>query len=283
LPDPKDRIHLLQQLKTASAAFFAADYETAIVEFKATLDEDPTMPTAWEWLGRSQRAAGRPVEALESFEMVTSLGAGDATVDRTMAALALEVGQLDVAAAAANRLMTIDPLPARSVLARVALGQGRPDDAISFADRILADAPESAEAHLIRGEALALKGDLQGALDAARAASADPAAEAAALVLGGRVLMIAGQVAPAQDNFRLALESDPTMLSAYTYLAASHLVQREVPPAMAALTAMVQRNPSVAAELRAIETLESFGLTAQAEQWRAAARQRHPGAAGQIR
>jgi len=282
LPDPKNRIGLLRDLKRATSRFFASDYVTAIAEFEVVLQQEPTMPVAWEWLARSQQGAGQASDALESFEMLRTLGGGGTGVDLSIAELGLQLGRYPAAAAAANRLLITHPVDARTVLARVALAEGRAENAAQLARRALSDDDNALAAHLILAEALVSIGELQQALDHAGRAAVDPTLRAPALVLSGRVLMVGGNPEAARQALDQALNADPTFLSAHIFMAATYFATGGVDPGLAALQEMVRINPTVAAERRAIETLDRFGLSAAADEWRASAQARHPDAAAEL-
>jgi arylsulfatase A-like enzyme len=281
LADPKARIHLLRRLKLAADMYFRAEYEAAIVEYEAVLREDPEMPAAWEWLGRAQHQAGHLADAVTAYEMLLSLGGGTSNIDLLLAQLHLDLGDHGAAAAAANRLLTEYPIPARLVLAQIALAEGRNADALQLARRVLTDDAAQAGAHLVVAEALLQTGDLAAAGPHLDAAQRDPALTGRADVLRGRVLMMGGQTAAAQQAFSRAAATNPELLGAHVYLAATFFVAGDPGRGIAALEEMVRLNPTVDAELRAIDTLERFGLGAQASRWRQNARARHP-EAGQV-
>ncbi len=278
LADPKNRIGLLRLLKQAAATYFAGDYEAAISEYDAVLQQDPTMPAAWEWLARSQQKAGHLPEALAAYEMLLQLGGGTEGTELLVAQLNVQLGRHAEAASAANRLLTTQPGAARLILAQVALAEGRFDQALQLGRRVLRDDSQEASAHLIVAEGLLQTGELALADQHVAEAERDPARAAAAGLLRGRILMMSGETGGARDVFRRAVEAEPQLLAGHTYLAATYFVAGDIAAGLAALEAMVQLNPTVSADLRAIDTLERFGLGPQARQWREQARRRHPGA-----
>jgi len=106
--------------------------------------------------------------------------------------------------------------------------------------------------------------------------NADPTRVAAARLLRGRIFMMGGEASRARREFKRAVVADSALLSGHAYLAATYFVAGEITSGLTALDEMVRINPTVPAELRAIETLRRFGLDPQAEQWRKRARQRYP-------
>jgi tetratricopeptide (TPR) repeat protein len=214
--------------------------------------------------------------------MLRTLGGGGTGVDLSIAELGLQLGRYPAAAAAANRLLITHPVDARTVLARVALAEGRAENAAQLARRALSDDDNALAAHLILAEALVSIGELQQALDHAGRAAVDPTLRAPALVLSGRVLMVGGNPEAARQALDQALNADPTFLSAHIFMAATYFATGGVDPGLAALQEMVRINPTVAAERRAIETLDRFGLSAAADEWRASAQARHPDAAAEL-
>lgn len=277
LADPKNRIHLLRHLKLAAATYFAGDYATAIEEYETVLREDPTMPAAWEWLARSQHKAGHLSEALGAYEMLLQLGGGTVGTEMIIAQLNLELGRHEASAKAANRLLTSHPVAARLILAQVALAERRHEDALRLGQRALRDDAQATAAHLIMAEALLQMGELRlAAQHIDVVVEHDPTRVAAARLLRGRIFMMGGEASRARREFKRAVVADSALLSGYAYLAATYFVAGEIASGLTALDEMVRINPTVPAELRAIETLRRFGLDPQAEQWRKRARQRYP-------
>ncbi len=276
--DPKNRIHLLRHLKLAAATYFAGDYETAIEEYDTVLREDPMMPAAWEWMARSQQKAGHLAEALAAYEMLLQIGGGNVGTEQIVAGLNLQLGRYAAAAAAANRLLTTHPAAARLVLAQVAVAEGRYVEALRLGRRVLSDDGKQVRAHLVVAEALLQVGELRLATQHVDQATRSPALAAAAGLLRGRILMMGGETDTARLEFSRAVAAEPELLEGHAYLAATYFLVGDTAPGLAVLHEMVRSNPTVSAELRAIDTLQRFGMDPQAQQWREQAYRRHPGA-----
>ena len=107
-------------------------------------------------------------EASREYERAATLAPGNTLVLRRYALSAAELGRIDVAIAAAQRAVTLDPLTAltRRWLARVLLLSRHYSEAIAAADETNSLDAGDAWAAAIRGESYYLLGDLQSARSA---------------------------------------------------------------------------------------------------------------------
>jgi len=93
----------------------------------------------------------------------------------------------DQATSAYRRALEADPgyVPARSALLKLQVLRGELDAALAEAEKLVKDAPQNAEAQLVKGRILLRKGDFEGAVEPLEQASRfDPQSAEAAALLG---------------------------------------------------------------------------------------------------
>jgi len=178
-------------LQAAIAAHGRGDLAAAAAGYRAVLEKEPTQGTAAYLLGMAVLASGRHAEALGLLRTAARLRAEDASVWANLAHAAVECGAFAEAEAAARAALALRPgLAAASIaLGRALLGQAQaaasvaafggadradalwpvalvgramawlharaPTEALADAEAALAAAPGLAEAHYVRGTALA--------------------------------------------------------------------------------------------------------------------------------
>lgn len=142
----------------------------------------------------------------------------------------------------------------------------------------LATAPANPRVHYNLGNALAQRGDREGAIASLReAARLDPGLAMAWVNLGNQ-LLLAGDTAGAVEAFRTALDRDPTLTFVYRNLAVALIRLERGDEALAALEAAVGRNPDDALSQRLRgDLLLALGRPADARQAYAAVLRLDPG------
>ncbi|HUE87949.1 MAG TPA: sulfatase-like hydrolase/transferase [Vicinamibacterales bacterium] len=130
LPDPKDRIAVLDQLKAAADHTRAGQYDAASRQLRAVLHDNPAMASAWQQLGNVLTLAGRLGEAVEAFKQYVTRDPRNANILATLADALVRLGRLDeaqahaeLAAAVAETQDVRAKLDAREALLRVALAR----------------------------------------------------------------------------------------------------------------------------------------------------------------
>lgn len=153
-------------------------------------------------VARSTAAAGDLHTALAIAEEVLDLHPDDLDALLMVAELAPRVGLAASAVAAVDQAAARGARPG-AVAAAALFAAGRLEDAVAEADRRLADAPDDARAHAVRGQALELLG---------RAAEADEALARAARLAPSRFALGPPLAEAAWDPLLLAARSglDPS-------------------------------------------------------------------------
>ena len=129
LPDPKDKVGVLAQYRTAVDLAGAHDLDRAITLLEEILAANPEMADVWLQLGNLQTRTGRVTEAVESYRRVVELNPADTAGLLAVASAQLRRQQVD--AAWEHGLLAVDAAPtadrrarAHELLVRIALARG---------------------------------------------------------------------------------------------------------------------------------------------------------------
>ena len=95
LPDPKDKVGVLAQYRTAVDLAGRREFDQAIALLQQILADNPEMADVWQQLGNLQTRSGRHSEALSSFQQLVSLKPTDATGLMAVASAQLRLRRLD--------------------------------------------------------------------------------------------------------------------------------------------------------------------------------------------
>ena len=280
LPDPKERIHVLQDVKSAFRLTAAGKDAEAVDAFRKLLAANPGLFDAQYELGRVLSRLERWDEAAKVFEEAL------ASVPSFSGPLALALARVEVARdnmkqaeGYARRALDLNPAQAHEILARVALGRddlaGAEAEALQAKGDVLAElnaAALRAEVRLRRSQV----GDALAVLDETRARiqkeKLPPLRDLQ--FLRGDALARLGRLAEARGAFEEEIRSFPSNIQAYARLAIVYgLEGRRVSEVRSLLETMFSARPGAAAALLAAQTLDSMGDRQTAAAWRRRARQ----------
>ncbi len=153
LPDPKARIHTLEQLDRGLASFREGDPATAIATLGGFAAENPRVVIAWEFLGRAYLHTGRHEDAYASLSRAFELSNGAPHLTEHLARAAVATGRLTEAsvhlASALERAPESSTL--RLIQGRVLLQQRRFAEALEVAEEMRRNRPDSADAVYLCG------------------------------------------------------------------------------------------------------------------------------------
>ena len=121
LPDPKDKVHILELLKEAAVGFRDGDLETSSRLFAQALESEPQMLDAWEYYARALRNSGRPEEALHAYRRALEVSGGRPRYALEAARLFLELGRFEESEAHAQLALTGGEAGAYPLLGQIAL------------------------------------------------------------------------------------------------------------------------------------------------------------------
>jgi tetratricopeptide (TPR) repeat protein len=154
-PDPKDRIHVLEELRDAQALMERGSAAAAAAAFAEVLRREPGIEDAWVLLIRTLRSAGDDRAAQRAVtEARDALPESDA-LRLEAASLLVAEGRFDEAEPLAAAATDHDPVTARVLLAQVHMARGSVEVAEREARRALADGPDRPEPWLVLAEVLA--------------------------------------------------------------------------------------------------------------------------------
>ncbi|HLE84835.1 MAG TPA: sulfatase-like hydrolase/transferase, partial [Thermoanaerobaculia bacterium] len=269
LPDPKSRLHVLEDLKVGFEHYRARRLEEAAAAFRQVVAEEPGLVDAWEHLAASLKGLGRLDEALEVYQRTLRMTGGAPQVALSTASLLLEMGRYDEAERHAELALPVHE-SAYDLLAQIALERGD----LGEAERRVEQAMQARDARLGPLITLAQLRLEQGRLDEAVAATRE-AEEAfgrrtdhdtvrGLYFVRGQALARLGEAGAAERAFLREIEISPAALGPYSHLALLRALTGRPAEATAALRQMVEANPSPAAYAEAVRTIRTLGDPAAA-------------------
>jgi tetratricopeptide (TPR) repeat protein len=102
LPDPKDKVHVLERYRAAVALVRQGRFDAALSAFRAIVGENPSMADVWSEIGGLDLRLGRPNEALAAYKRLVEVAPHDPSALVNVADTLLLVGRLDEARAQAT-------------------------------------------------------------------------------------------------------------------------------------------------------------------------------------
>ncbi len=262
LPDPKERLHLLPELKEALAAFARGEYAEAVPRFRRLVASSPEMADAWEHLAQALQQLGRLQEAEEAFRRALEVSGAADHIALGAARLYLEQGRLEEARDHAELARGTNPGAAHEVLARIDLAAGQLEEAETHARSALESDAGLVQAVIVLAQVARRRDDLNGALaelDRAReilTRNREDRPPPGYHFLRGDVLARLERAAEAEREFREEIRLYPADARPYTGLALLYALQGRNAEAVAALRQLVEQNPTPDAYAAAVETLK---------------------------
>lgn len=135
LPDPKDRLPTVGNLKAAMQAFQDKRFADADRLMRPLLRDNPRMPYAWHIEAKTLVALGRLPEALDAAKTAFRLSPGATDIALDIAEIALQLGHFDEAKQHAELVSRDMPARADELLARIALARGDVTEALARAKK----------------------------------------------------------------------------------------------------------------------------------------------------
>jgi choline-sulfatase len=110
LPDPKDKVQVLEQYRGALALVRQGHAEAAVAEFRAIVAKEPKMADVWSEIAGLELRLGRPEDALRAYTRLVEVAPHDPAALISVSETLLLLGRLDEARAQAAA--AADTIPA---------------------------------------------------------------------------------------------------------------------------------------------------------------------------
>jgi choline-sulfatase len=264
LPNPRDEIGHLQEIK---AAFHLADErrdDQAIPAFRALLARNPHLQDVWSKLGEVLVDSGRYDEAIETYKTAiaqSEIFSPDLALGLGFAFL--KSGNPKEAIPHAEVAMSTNPREAHELLARAYIEQRDFAKAEQHAQAAIDVGGRQPTSILLLAEVLRAEGKLQEAMqtiDAAEARAREMGMQHlyAADYLRGDVLARLNRPEDAIAAFRREIASSPQHLQSYANLAVIYFIEENPRAAEDVLREMIQKNPHRGAYALAAKTRAAF-------------------------
>ncbi len=285
LPDSKDHILEIRELKTALSLYTDRRYAEAIAALSALLARNPAMADAWGSLAEAEHKLGRYPAALAALERQDHLTPGSPHILLSFANQYLELGELDRAGLYAQRALASNAPPeAHEVLARIALARQDFASAEREANLALEGHQGRKLPYIVLAQVQKARGDLPGALrtldDVLEKLARSGQGEMSNVhYLRGDVLARMQRDADAEAEFRKELSIFPDNAAGWTGLALLYASQGRTDETRRTLESLLRALPTPRGYHAAAETLRILGDPAAAQELERKAQQAGRGAA----
>ena len=109
LPDPKDKVRVLERYRAAIALVRQGQFEAALSSFRAIVQENPLMADVWSEIGGLELRLGRPEDALGTYKRLVEVAPHDPAALISVADTLLKLGRVEEARAQAALAATTAP------------------------------------------------------------------------------------------------------------------------------------------------------------------------------
>lgn len=281
LPDPKDRIGAIAQLKEASRLASEHRDDQAASLLSKLAAENPLMLDVWETLARIQRRAGRSREALDALEHADRLSPATPQILLGLADLQRELGNYARARELALAARVAGATQVEEELSWIALAQGDLASARREAEAALQARPDAQGPLLLLASIAARAGELPRSLDYCDRAIglAHSRGEGPLINLQatrGDVVARLGREKEAEEAFRAEVRDFPENLDAWSRLALLYASAGRRDESERLLDEMVERIPASRSFQAAARVSEILGDRASARRWRRRFEAQHP-------
>lgn len=276
LPDPKDKIGVLQKYKRATALAGERRFAEATALYREILREEPGMTDVWLQLAENYGRRGMTAEAVVAYKEVVKRNPKDPAGLTGAASGLMRLGRLDEARAHAELAVDTAPAVSRELLARIAVERGDADGARREAQLArAADASLPTPAFI---EGLIFHRQQQYAAALPHLLQAKQAAAARTVQLPdinyyiGDSLARLERYAEAEGAFRDELRVVPNHIRAHAGLAMLYRATGRIPESDRAIAELIQKSPTPEGYNVAAQLWTMFGEPAKAAAVREEAR-----------
>ena len=281
LPPPQTQMDLAALLQRGFTEFASRRFAKAVEAFQTVVKRNEHSIVAWENLALSYERLGRFADALAAYQQALQRSGNEPHLALATGDVLLSLGRPAEARAHAELALSWDAAAARELLARVALAEGKLDEAERQASEGL-KLRRDPGLLLVLGRVARQRGDLPKALDLARQAETRLVQGGGEVRLKGLHLLIgdvlarSGKPEEAEAAFKREIELFPGDFLAPSSLALLYASTERAKEAVDVLRQLVTRNPIPMAYVSAVRTLRTLGETTAADQLLAEAKQRFP-------
>jgi arylsulfatase A-like enzyme/tetratricopeptide (TPR) repeat protein len=274
LPNPRDRIHVLDRLKAGSRLATENREDEAVAVLRELARENPKMLEVWETLAAILRRAGRTEEAIEALGQADRRQPGTPQILLGLAELSIERRDFPKARSLVKAAALAGARDVHEELAVIAFGEGDLETANAEIRQALAGGNETvrrpwlllARIEAKRGNLEAALSDLQRALDLEKAWNQLPMVDVQAT--RGDVLARMGREREAEEAFRLETTTFPENLDAWSKLALLNASAGRMPEFRRLLGEMTARLPTRKSFEAAVRMSEVVGDRESAVEWK---------------
>jgi tetratricopeptide (TPR) repeat protein len=278
LPDPKDVIDRLAQLKNVEELVARGDHAKAIAALTSLLEANPRWSDVREQLGQEYDRSGDHASAARVYqEGITRTPPLAGAFALSAGFSLLQLGRLDDAAAHAGIALSAGESGAHLLLGEIALA--RKDYAMASREEAAAEASSGQKAHalFLAARVAAAQHDYDRALELLDAVQRERAATGASLpqrfhYVAADALAHRMRFAEAEAEFGKAIAEDAGDARAYADLALLQEITHHRDAAHATLEQLAATHPRAAICLDIAKQLETVGDPAGAAVWRQRAR-----------
>jgi arylsulfatase A-like enzyme/Flp pilus assembly protein TadD len=265
LPDPKDRIGELGELKEAFRLYHEKDYDQAITGLERLLEKNPLMADAWGALANSYHKLGRTEDAIRALQQQDRVQPGSPITLASLANEYFDLGDLKQARLFAQRSIAVNgPPQAHEVMASIYLDEKKYAEAESEARLAMANHRGRKRPFLILAQVAKARGDLAGALkqldEIANTEDEEGESELSNVeYLRGDILARMGRSAEAEKAFQTEIRHFPNNAAAWTGLAFLYASEGEMGRARETLNEMVRTSSTPRTYRAAAHAFGVFG------------------------
>ncbi len=281
LPDPKDKIAVLEAYRQAIDLRGEGRLADAAAAFRRLLVDNPSMVEGWGQLATVLTQQGMTAQAVDALKHAVQLDPQLADNQVMLASAEVTLGQLDDAAAHARAALNGKPGIAHELLARIALARGNEQEALAEARLASQGDASLAYPFYIQGVALAKAGKYDEALPLLQHAEANLGAHRLQMqgvhLAAADALAHLGRTEEAEAEFKQEMAEFPRDTHARVGLATLYAAEGRVREAFAVLDDMLRTAPTPEGYMTAVRTLRVIGQGDLARQVLARGLQQFPG------
>lgn len=154
LPDPYDRVGILEDINVGKVARVAGDYAKAIPRLKSATERDPGNPAAWFEYGETLRRSGRHDEAIPALDRALSIAPQVFEAWTSKGNALVASNKVEEAARCYRKALALQPdyTAALNPLAGYYIDSDQVGRALPLLDRAISRGVADANTYLLRGQ-----------------------------------------------------------------------------------------------------------------------------------